>query len=119
MLHVQSAREKLSIIRQGALGRAEQGRLIREVRALVAELENLVGSDLLQPKGGLNAEAEIQNLKREVTKTADCQNSNAALSRLPKGSRQAYEKVFSLIYECAPSRTVAKALVDRILVRLG
>jgi hypothetical protein len=113
------AREKLAMIKQGAVSRAETARLLREARAHVPELERLAASDLFDPQGKTGAEREIQKLKREILKLAEIDRPAPALAYLPKPQRQVYEKVFSLIYECAPNRIVAKSLVDRILARLG
>jgi molecular chaperone HtpG len=116
---VENARQKLAIIKQGAVSRAEVGRLIREVRGQVPELEKVMAAGVFDPEDKAEAEREIQKLKREVLKAAETGRPAQALESFSKSQRQVYEKVFSLIYECAPNRIVAKSLVDRIMARLG
>jgi hypothetical protein len=40
------------------------------------------------------------------------------LQRLPEAEREMYERMFELIYECAVNRSAAKALIDRILLKI-
>jgi molecular chaperone HtpG len=40
------------------------------------------------------------------------------LSRLPAQQRDMYEHFFGLIYECSTNRSAAKALIDRILLKI-
>jgi molecular chaperone HtpG len=115
---IEVAREKLSIVKQGSLGRTEQARLLREVHAAIAEAEKLAGGELFEAQGNVPPEREIQKLRREVAKVEGEDRSVSPLAHVPKSRRQAYQQVFSLIYECAPNRTVAKAIVDRIMTRL-
>ena len=43
---------------------------------------------------------------------------SSPLMRLPKAKRKSYENFFELVYECSVNRTAAKALIDRILLRI-
>ena len=43
---------------------------------------------------------------------------SSPLMRLPKAKRKTYENFFELVYECSVNRIVAKALIDRILLRI-
>jgi hypothetical protein len=43
---------------------------------------------------------------------------SSPLMRLPEVQRNMYEHFFELIYQCSANRVAAKALVDRILLRL-
>ena len=49
---------------------------------------------------------------------ADEVSVDSPLDRLPVGKRRSYEQFFELIYECSTNRVAAKALVDRILLKL-
>jgi hypothetical protein len=44
---------------------------------------------------------------------------DSPLARLPPKKRAMYEHFFELDYECSANRVAAKALVDRILMKLG
>jgi molecular chaperone HtpG len=112
---VEVARESLSIIKQGSLSRTEQARLLREAQAAIARAERLKTDELFGPE---EVRADLEELKQEVATILGAAEATSPLDRLPRTHRQAYQKVFSLIYECAPNRTVAKAIVDRIMTRL-
>jgi molecular chaperone HtpG len=118
MRFIEVAREKLSIIRQGTLSRAEQIRYLRDVHASVAEAEKLLASEKFETQNGTSPDRELQRLRREVAKVEEAERSSVALSHLPKAQRRTYEQVFALLYECAPNRTVAKAIIDRMLTRM-
>jgi molecular chaperone HtpG len=115
---IEGAREKLAIVKQGSLGRAEQARFLREVHAAVAAAEKLLAGEQFEPQNGMSPEREIQKLKRETAKAEGSDRSAGALNHLPRARRRSYEQVFSLLYECAPNKTVAKAIIDRMLARL-
>jgi hypothetical protein len=116
---IRAAGETLAIIKQGSLGKAEQARLLRSVHAAIAGAERLAGSELFAPPEDAHPERDLLKLKREVAKlTIGEGRSLSPLAHLSKTHRQACQQIFSLIYECAPNRTVAKAIVDRIMIRL-
>jgi molecular chaperone HtpG len=115
---IESAKEKLAIIQQGALGRTDRAHLLREVHAAVAEAKRVAQGELFAPPEDAQPERELQKLVREVAKVTGENRESSPLAHLPRVHRQAYQQVFSLIYECAPNRSVAKAIVDRIITRL-
>ncbi|ESY27722.1 hypothetical protein X749_20620 [Mesorhizobium sp. LNJC391B00] len=43
---------------------------------------------------------------------------SSPLMRLPESQRKTYKHFFELVYECSTNRVAAKALIDRILMRL-
>lgn len=114
---VEVARENLSIIGQGSIGRTEQARLLREVQGAIAEASRMVDDQSFGVEDS-QAKAELEKLIQEVGVITGASDEKSPLSRLPKTQRQAYQKIFSLIYECAPNRSVAKAIVDRVMNRL-
>ena len=116
--NIEIAREKLAIVKQGAVGKAERARLLREIQAAIAEAERVSHGELFAPPQDARPERELLKLKREVAKVTGDDGAAVPLAHLSRVHRQAYQQVFSLIYECAPNRTVAKAIVDRIITRL-
>jgi molecular chaperone HtpG len=115
---IEVAKEKLAIVKQGAVGKAEQNRLLRDVLAGIAEAERLAGGESVGSLLGEELGPVIAKLKREVAKALGRGNTRTPLGHLPRGQRQHYEQIFALIYECAPNRNVAKAIVDRVIRRL-
>lgn len=115
---VETARGTLAVIRQDALGKSEQGRLLREVHAATDNAERLAGDELLLLSQAAQAAHELQTLRREIAKATGERHATPPLAHLSKTKQQAYQHIFSLIYECAHNRAAAKAIVDRILARL-
>jgi len=115
---IDGARERLGIIKQGALSKSEQVRLLREVHAAIAEAERLMAHEFFAAPQDVSPQKELQRLKRDVLKASGEDYSESPLAHLTRTHRQAYQKVFSLIYECAPNRSVAKAIIDRVMARL-
>ena len=56
-----------------------------------------------------------ERLKKALRKKV----SPKELANLPEKDRATIQRMISLIYECSTNRLAAKALVDRILARLG
>ena len=40
------------------------------------------------------------------------------MEAMPKNKRAVYQEVFDLIYDCSPSKVVAKTLIDKIIARI-
>jgi molecular chaperone HtpG len=115
--HLEDAKEKLAIVRQNAIGRTATARLLRELQGAMAEAERLAQRDLFVPAESRRPERELQRLKRGVAQVTGA-NRESPLAHLSKPRREAYQEIISLIYDCAPNRVVAKAIVDRVIARL-
>jgi molecular chaperone HtpG len=115
---VEIARETLGIIKQGALAKAEQARLLREAYTSLSNAERIAGGEFFEAPPDAHPRNELRKLIAQITKVAEGRHSLPRLDHLSKTHRQAYQQVFSLIYECAPNRSVARAIVDRIMTRL-
>jgi hypothetical protein len=114
-----AAKENLALVKQGVIAKTEQQRLLRNVGATLAAAEKMLSGDLFASQDNSAVLGEIQAIKRKLVKLGTGGRAASPLAHLPKLRRQAYETVFSLIYKCAPSKPVAKAIVDRVLARLN
>lgn len=112
-------REKLSILRQGTLGARQRLKLVREIETSLAEMEKTASADLFDKSCGQRLKRVFQKLRRQLERLADRRKAAAPLARLSRAQRTMYEHIFALIYECSANRTAAKALVDRILTKIG
>ncbi len=112
--------EKLSILRQGSVGpgdrqgialAAEQN-LMKMVK--VANMAVLVddGPDGMLDRVG-TLRTDLQGVLSETTE------ETSPLRRLTPEKRAMYEDLFSLIYDCSSNRSAAKALIDRILMKVA
>ena len=114
----QATAESIQIIIQGSASRK-----IRDQLALSAEQSLLRMAEIA--KKDIFAE-EVQVLDRRIDDLRgllsralnDEELISTPLMRLPEEQRRTYQHFFDLIYECSTNRMAAKALVDRILLKL-
>ena len=113
-----NARHRLSILGQGALTSAERTSNARSVRQIIGRMEQIIGSkDLLdyEPSRLMDSITELRtDLQRLMTEPPE----TSPLAHLPATKRRMYEHFIGLVYECSTNRIAAKALVDRILIKL-
>jgi molecular chaperone HtpG len=114
------AKERVEIIKQGTLPKREQARLLRDALAAISVAERLRSSSFFgQVEGERSIARRIDRLRRQLDRIKNTEMIAPSLGALPAAQRNTYQQVFSMIYECAPNRTVAKAIIDRIMDRLG
>lgn len=114
-----AVREKLGILRQGTLGARERVKLARDIEASLAAMEKVADRESSDRGPGPRLKKIIQRLRTQLERLADRSPIAAPLSRLSQPQRKMYEHLFGLIYECSANRSAAKALVDRILTKIG
>ena len=61
----------------------------------------------------------VERLKVRFSAAWGDKSIHSPLQRLPAAKRRAYQEVIDLIYECSANRVAAKALVDRLMQKLG
>ena len=117
-LHAQSVAETLSIILQGSTNQQRRKKLALAADKALLQMEQIAHKESL-------ADTLCQRIKKIDTlrtQLGDAMNdgraSSSPLMRLPKTQRLAYEQFFELIYDCSVNRVAAKALIDRILLRI-
>jgi hypothetical protein len=60
----------------------------------------------------------LGTIRAELTRLTAYVPGASPLAQLPAEKRTMYEHFFGLIYACSTNRSAAKALVDRILLRV-
>ena len=117
-LYAQSVAETIDIIVQGSVNRAKREQLALSVEQTLLRMSKIAGRKLLQDYAS-ELETRIVALRERLSAAM---NEGAALSsplmRVPEGKRKTYEHFFELVYECSTNRVAAKALIDRILLRI-
>ena len=117
-LHVQAVNENLAVIAQGSVGRKERDRLARVAEQAMLKMEKVACMDLLVQGSGPRT-AKVQQARARLSELmGDKTAVSSPLMRLPEEERKAYEQFFELVYECSVNRVAAKALVDRIMLKL-
>jgi hypothetical protein len=111
--------ETLKLIRQGSLGPRKRKALALAVGQALLNMEKIAGKELLIDESTDDMKAVIQALRSKLGRAMrDKITSESPLARLAPQKRAMYEHLFELVYECSSNRTAAKALVDRILLKI-
>jgi len=116
-MHGAVAREKLDILAQGTLGETARKAMVSEVDRAIAPMAKIATMDDLSVEAE-HLKPKVYELREELDKVASRKQNESPLARLPKEKRQMYEHLFELVYECSANRVAAKALIDRILLKL-
>ena len=117
-IYAQSVAEMIGIIVQGSLSRPKREQLALSVEQTLLRMSKIASRKLLAESAS-DLETRIVALREGL---GAAMNDGAALSsalmRLPEAKRKTYEHFFELVYECSINRVAAKALIDRILLRI-
>lgn len=111
------ARESLSILGQGTLRGERRKRVLVAVQQRIASLEKLIRADLVKTEMA-ELEAKLAALRSDLRQLTEGALPSSPLDHLSPAKRKMYQHLFGLIYECSTNRIAAKALIDRILVKL-
>lgn len=112
-----SAIENIEILKQGSVTPN-----VREQLALSVDLTLMKMEKLATPRGqeaNAHERAIIETVRAQLNEVEAVSGEASPLERMQPERRAHYEEMFALIYECAANRTAAKALIDRILLRLA
>ena len=116
--HARIAEEKIAIIEQRGIGKTERNRMALEVEKILLRMGKINEMKCLDELSHERVN-RITLLREKLSSLLNEEaNSGSPLARLAGSKRRAYEKFFELIYECSTNRVAAKALIDRILLRI-
>ena len=118
-LHHTAAREKLAILNQGTLAPQEREQVAGTVRRGLAVMTKVTGMDGLRLEEETHLHPKVEALARDLDKALKSKAPAAPLANLPPAKRKMYEHLFGLIYQCSANQVAAKALIDRILLKIG
>ncbi len=117
-LYAQSVVETVGIVVQGSVSQRERERLALSAEQTLLRMSKIAGMDLLTDSAN-EREKRIEALREWLGEAMnDAAVVSSPLMRLPEAQRKTYEHFFELVYECSVNRVAAKALIDRILLRL-
>jgi len=109
----------LELLAQRGVSKARANRTRRDVGATLGEMKKLAASSVLAETDRARFSRKISTLQTRYHGLKATDLLVDPLESMPKTQRSAYRDVFDLIYDCSASKTVAKALVDRITDRLA
>ena len=118
-IQAQVVAELIGILSQGSVDELKQRELALSAEKALLRMMKIARRTLLND-GLVNRQRRIDSLREDLSAaTNEVAAVVSPLTRLPKADRQLYEHLFRLVYECSTNRSAAKALVDRILLRLA
>ena len=118
-LRESSIREKIAIIKQGAIGRQDRHKLTEEIRASFSVLDRIIEKGVLPAAAIEDLKKRREKLDRNISKILDNPVKSRMLSAFPPSKRKAYEELIGLIYSCSANQSNAKLLVDKILAKIA
>ena len=117
-LCAQSTADSISIIVQRSTNREKRQQLALVTEQTLIRMDSIARKDLLA-NTAYDLHDRIQMLREQLrTAMKDDVVVSSPLMRLSETERRLYEDFFALIYECSTSRATAKALIDRILLKI-
>ena len=117
-LYAQSVAEAISILVQGSITRRKRKELALSAEQALLQMGQIAGKELLADTAS-DRESSINALREQLSKAMnDDEVVSSPLMRLSRTRRKMYERFFDLVYECSVNRPAAKALIDRILLKL-
>lgn len=117
-LHSRTAAEKLDIIAQRTIGKAEQDRLGLEIERTLLRMSKISEMKTLAEHAAAYAARTVALHSKLTNLTNEGTSAPSPLAHLSERKRRSYEHFFELIYECSVNRVAAKSLIDRILMRI-
>ena len=116
--HARSATESISVISQGSTSQSKRQELALATEQTILKMRSIASMDLLADTADYRCD-RIQALRELLSEAMkDDDPVSSPLTRLSESERKMYEHLFGLVYECSTNRAAAKALVDRILLRI-
>jgi len=110
--------ERIEIIRQGSVTPPQRKKLEIDIALALHTMGKIADKTALATEVKTFLRRDIKKLEHRMVLLQGRKYGAKPLAALPASERRASERIFSLIYECSPSRVVAKSLVDKILSKL-
>ncbi len=117
-LHETVAREKLAILAQGTLGEAARNAMVAEVERSIVPMTKIAAMEDLAADAEERLRPKIEELRGKLDTLANRSPTESPMARLPEEKRSMYEHLFELVYECSANRVAAKALIDRMMLKI-
>lgn len=109
------AAESLEVLNQGVLNEYAQSDRQSQIKGVISEVEYLLPSAEVSEKFTNNVNRKLSKMKSALSSV----KSNGQLkSNLTEQEQIIFSKFCELIYDCSSNQSNAKALIDKILVRL-
>jgi Histidine kinase-, DNA gyrase B-, and HSP90-like ATPase len=112
-------RQRLAILRQGAISARARARLLDEVKEALASMERAVKSQGVSPRSKKALGSCFRKVVKEYMQARDKSRKARQLAQMPRYKQRAYQHILGLIYDFSSNPSTAEALVRKILRRLS
>ena len=114
-----SSEENIQILGQNVLTAATEAQKISQTKGYLAEVSVLLPSAEVTDTYVIDVERKIRKLNSLLNGSSKIGSSNDKLTLEMTDEKRVFFKQFcDLIYECSNNQTSAKALIDKMLIRL-
>ena len=117
-IYDEQVNERLGILQQGLLGETPRNAMALGVDQALMRMEKIAAANKFDDVRDLKMLPYVETLRTNLQSVMAEAAEASPLDRLPEAERSMYERMFELIYECAVNRSAAKALIDRILLKI-
>lgn len=108
-------KERFEGLRRSGLTTTARQRVLREVKVMIAAMEKISGKEQLPGTVRSRFHGVIEDLRSKLKRRGGDVDKSSPLSKLPVKKRKLFQQMFSLIYEHAANKSVANALINRII----
>ena len=118
-LHHIAARDRIAILNQGSLGSRDRGQVANTVRRDLSTMTKIISMDDLGIDSEAHLKSMVEALESDLEQALGSKAPASPLAALPPAKRKMYQHLFALIYDCSTNQVAAKALIDRILMKVA
>lgn len=120
-LAANDVKDQVAIIKQGTLTAPKRKAAESQARKALSDMTKAADKlKRLNGKSPPTSSPTVESLTKKLNSILSTPtNEQSPLAHLPQKKREMYEHFFSLIYEASGNRSVAKSLIDRILLKIG
>jgi Histidine kinase-, DNA gyrase B-, and HSP90-like ATPase len=119
-LQKQVAEEVLEVLSQGAVGETERAKCAARAEESFSRIQRALQQKVFIPADIAIQSADLDALRARLEALQDAVPTAAnGFASLEAGERKSFERFCDLVYQCSPSTTAARTLIDKILVKLS
>jgi molecular chaperone HtpG len=119
-LQRQLAEEKIGVIVQGGVGAGDREQIAATCDGVINRMRKIAGMRVLADDAPDELRATADQIRDKLANLVGSEVAEQSpLARLAPEKREMYEHLFGLVYECSVNRIAAKALIDRILLKIA
>lgn len=116
----QVVEERINIVQQGGLGDGDRRQIVATCDGALSRMEKIAEMRVLAEDKPEDLRAITVQIREKLSLSVGAEAAQQSpLDRLAPEKREMYEHLFGLVYECSVNRVAAKALIDRILMKIA